>query len=127
MHDGCHTDSTAQVWFARYNMPLDVRIFLIPANGCLSLSDALFQSDGVYNFRTRFTTLAPGCAKRMQFAGTQCVLQAEIDRVQAEIADDVLDLPFERPKSLRNPVTAERSGWRGIGIHHIGIEANIGR
>ncbi len=62
----------------------------------------------------------------MQLAGAQGVLQAEIDRVQPQLAGNLLHMPVHRPVTLRHAITAIGACRWMVGINDIGIEADIG-
>ncbi len=79
------------------------------------------------DFRARLAAFVPGGAEGVVFAGADGVLQAELQRVEAHFAGDFFHVALQRPEALRHAVAAVCARRRGVGVHDVGVEADVGR
>ena len=100
---------------------------LIPADDSSALAHAFFQRAGLDGLRDWLAAFAPGSAEGMQLAGSQGILQAELERIEAQAAGDLFHVALDRPVALRNAIAAEGTGRWMVGVNDICIEADVGR
>jgi len=62
----------------------------------------------------------------MLLPGLQGVLQAELQGIQPQGPGDALHVDLDGEEALGDAVAAEGAGGRGVGVDHIGVEADAG-